>query len=380
MEGCKIIVDRLRRVEKNLAKYGESNYSIYKVFLKLGKQEGKRMKQRPFGEATLYTFENEHGMVMEVTDFGATLYRVLVPDAKGDLVDVVLGCDTPEDYVKAAGTFFGATVGRNANRIAGAVFELNGKEYQLDVNNGPNNLHSGLDFYSYRIWNVKEVTENGITFTLHSPDGDQGYPGALDIDVTYTLTADNGVKIEYYGIPDADTIVNMTNHSYFNLNGHDSGSILSQEVWLDADAFTAADEELITTGEIIPVEGTPMDFRKKKAIGKEIEAEYEALLFGKGYDHNWVLNNHGAYAKVAELSSKENGLTMEVYTDLPGIQIYTGNFLVEEKGKGGAIYKHRQGVCFETQYFPDAIHHENFDGPVCKAGEEYKTTTLYKFV
>lgn len=338
------------------------------------------MKKRSFGEATLYTFENKNGMVMEVTDFGATLYSVLVPDEDGDLIDVVLGCDTPEAYEKAAGTFFGATVGRNANRIAGATFELNGKEYKLDANNGPNNLHSGLDFYSYRIWDVKDVTENSITFSLHSPDGDQGYPGAFDVDVTYTLTEENGVEIAYHGVPDADTIVNMTNHSYFNLNGHASGNILTQEVWLDADAFTAGDEELIPTGEIVPVEGTPMDFRTKKAIGRDIEEEYEALLCGKGYDHNWVLNNNGEFAKVGELTSKESGITMEVYTDLPGIQIYTGNFLVEEVGKGGVIYRHRQGVCFETQYFPDAIHHENFGGPVCKAGEVYKTKTLYKFV
>lgn len=337
------------------------------------------MKQRPFGKATLYIFENENGMKMEVTDFGATLYRVLVPDEKGRLIDVVLGCDTPEDYRKAAGTFFGATVGRNANRIGGAAFELNGKEYQLTANNGRNNLHSGLDFYSYRIWKVKAVTENAITFALHSPDGDQGYPGALDLEVRYTLTEANGVRIDYYGVPDADTIINLTNHSYFNLNGHDSGDILSQEIWLDADEFTVADEESIPTGALAAVEGTPMDFREKKAIGRDIENEYEALLFGKGYDHNWVLNNHGTFSKVGELSSKESGITMEVYTDLPGIQIYTGNFLSEEKGKGGAVYKRRQGVCFETQYFPDAIHHENFEGPICKAGEEYKTSTLYRF-
>ena len=344
------------------------------------------MKQRSFGKnskgeaATLYTFENKNGMVMEVTDFGATLYSLLVPDKEGNLCDVVLGYDDPLGYEGPAGTFFGATVGRNANRICKGKYTLNGKEYQLDTNNNGNNLHSGLDFYSFRIWNVKETTENSITFSLHSPNGDQGYPGALNMDVTYTLTEDNAVQIDYYGVPDQDTIVNMTNHSYFNLNGHASGNVLDQEVWLDADSFTRADETSIPTGEIVPVEGTPMDFRVKKTVGRDIEESYEALVFGKGYDHNWCLNNQGKFAKVAEMSSELSGITMEVYTDLPGVQIYTGNFIFAEAGKGGVVYKQRQGMCFETQYYPDAINHDNFPSPVCKAGEVYQTRTTYKFV
>lgn len=344
------------------------------------------MKQRSFGKnskgeaATLYTFENKNGVVMEVSDFGATLYSLLVPDKEGNLCDVVLGYDDPLGYEGPAGTFFGATVGRNANRICKGKYTLNGKEYQLDTNNNGNNLHSGLDFYSFRIWNVKETTENSITFSLHSPDGDQGYPGALDMDVTYTLTEDNAVQIDYYGVPDQDTIVNMTNHSYFNLNGHASGNVLDQEVWIDADSFTRADETSIPTGEIVPVEGTPMDFRVKKTVGRDIEESYEALVFGKGYDHNWCLNNQGKFAKVAEMSSELSGITMEVYTDLPGVQIYTGNYIFAETGKGGVIYKQRQGMCFETQYYPDAINHDNFPSPVCKAGEVYQTRTTYKFV
>ena len=344
------------------------------------------MKQRSFGKnskgeaATLYTFENKNGVVMEVSDFGATLYSLLVPDKEGNLCDVVLGYDDPLGYEGPAGTFFGATVGRNANRICKGKYTLNGKEYQLDTNNNGNNLHSGLDFYSFRIWNVKETTENSITFSLHSPDGDQGYPGALDMDVTYTLTEDNAVQIDYYGVPDQDTIVNMTNHSYFNLNGHASGNVLDQEVWIDADSFTRADETSIPTGEIVPVEGTPMDFRVKKTVGRDIEESYEALVFGKGYDHNWCLNNQGKFAKVAEMSSELSGITMEVYTDLPGVQIYTGNYIFAETGKGGVIYKQCQGMCFETQYYPDAINHDNFPSPVCKAGEVYQTRTTYKFV
>lgn len=215
--------------------------------------------------------------------------------------------------------------------------------------------------------------------SLHSPDGDQGYPGTLDIDVTYTLTEDNAVRIDYYGVPDKDTIVNLTNHSYFNLAGHASGDVLDQEVWMNSDEFTRADETSIPTGEIVSVEGTPMDFRVKKAIGRDIGEDYEALNFGNGYDHNWVLKNNGKLEKVAEMSSDVSGITMEVYTDLPGLQIYTANFVEHEAGKNGVIYERRQAACFETQYFPDAVNHASFPSSICKAGEEYRTTTIYKF-
>ena len=342
------------------------------------------MNKRAFGynhcgeAATLYRFENKNGMVMEVTDFGATLYSLLVPTPKG-LLDVVLGYDDPAGYEGPSGTFFGATVGRNANRIAGGKFTLNDKSYTLDVNNGPNNLHSGLDFYSFRIWQVKSTTDNAITFALHSPDGDQGYPGELDVEVTYTLTEDNAIRIDYVGIPQSETFVNMTNHSYFNLNGHDSGSVLNHTVWLDADHYTPADEVSIPTGEIAPVAGTPMDFRTPKTVGRDIEQNFEALIFGKGYDHNWCLNNGGKFAKVATLTGDRTGLSMDVYTDLPGVQIYTGNFIFEELGKGGFVYRHRPGICFETQYYPDAINHPNFPSPIVKAGEVYRTSTEFRF-
>lgn len=345
------------------------------------------MQTREFGvntkgeKAILYSFQNANGMVMEVTDFGATLYSLLVPDRDGNLCDVVLGYDDPIGYEGPSGTFFGVTVGRSANRIAGGRFALNGKEYQLDQNQNGNNLHSGFDFYSFRVWKVKEIGTNSITFALYSPDGDQGYPGAVDIEVTYTLTEDNSVKIEYYAVPEDDTILNLTNHSFFNLNGHASGSILEQNVWIDADAFTPTDATLIPTGEIRIVEGTPMDFRVKKQVGKDIEADYEALVLGGGgYDHNWCLNNHGQFKKVIEMSSDVSGITMEAYTDLPGVHVYSGNYLREEVGKQGIIYKRYQGICFETQHYPDAINHENFPSPVVKKGQEYKTTTVYKFV
>lgn len=344
------------------------------------------MKQRSFGTgkngeaATLYTFENKNGMRMEVTDFGATLYSLMVPDKDGNLCDVVLGYDSPQGYMGSSGTGFGATIGRNGNRIGKAAFTLNGKSYKMDQNNNGNNLHSGSDYYHHRMWSVTETTDNSITFSLHSPDGDQGFPGNFDVDVTYALTDENALQIDYNGITDADTIVNMTNHSYFNLNGHASGDVLGQELWVDADAFTTTDVELIPTGEVVSVEGTPMDFRIKKLIGRDIDADYEAVHFGGGYDHNWCLNNQGRFAKVAEMSSDLSGITMEVYTDLPGVQIYAGNYLADEVGKNGVVYQKRQGICFETQHYPDAINHENFPSPICKAGDRYQTRTVYHFI
>lgn len=343
------------------------------------------MEQRAFGAnskgdaALLYTFTNKNGMMIGVTDLGATLHAVLVPDRDGNLCDVVLGYDTAEQYEEGA-TFFGATVGRSANRIGGASFVLNGRKYNLDKNDGENNLHSGLDFYSFRVWKVKEQAENSITFALHSPDGDQNYPGVLDIEVTYTLTDDNEIKIQYHGVPTKDTIINMTNHSYFNLSGHNSGPVLEQEVWIDADAYTRADATSIPTGEIVSVDGTPMDFRVPKTIGRDIEEDYEALNFGNGYDHNWVLKPRDGVGKVATLYSDKTGIEMEVYTDLPGVQMYTANFVEDECGKEDAIYQKRHAVCFETQYFPDAVNHENFVNPICRAGEAYDTTTVYKFI
>ena len=344
------------------------------------------MNKRPFGSsrrgeaATLYIFENSHGTVMEVTDFGATLRALRVPTGDG-LLDVVLGYDSPAAYEGPGGTFFGATVGRNANRIGGASIVINGVTYPLDKNDkGRNNLHSGLDFQSFRVWDVKETGDSFITFSLHSPDGDQGYPGELDMEVTYTLTDDNALRIDYYGVPRADTLINYTNHSYFNLNGHSAGDILGHSLRVDADRYTPTDAESIPTGEILPVEGTPMDFRVKKKVGRDIGADFEPLILGRGYDHNWCLNNGGAFAKVAELTGDISGITMEVYTDLPGVQIYTANYVLKEAGKEGAVYMPRQGICFETQHYPDALNHPNFPSPLYRAGEIYRTATVFRFL
>ena len=341
------------------------------------------MKVTDFGatvkgdETKLYTLTNKNGMEIAVSDYGATLVQVIVPDKEGKPCDVVLGYDEAAGY-EEGDLFFGAIVGRSANRIGGASFELNGVTYQLEKNDNGNNLHSGMDFYNQRMWKVKETADDHITFELDSPDGDQGYPGAVHIEVTYTLTEDNAVKIAYHAVPDADTLINMTNHSYFNMDGHASGDVLDQQVWIDADAFTRADAESIPTGEITPVEGTPMDFRKEKVVEKEIGADYTPLKLAGGYDHNWVLNGKG-FRKAASAESEETGIKMEVYTDLPGIQFYSGNFLAGAKGKEGAVYGKGCGICFETQYFPDAIHKDNFESPITKAGEVYDTTTTYRF-
>ncbi len=328
----------------------------------------------------LYVLKNDRGTVVTVTDYGASLVNVLVADKNGTIKDVVLGYDNVNGYEKN-GDHLGATVGRNANRIGGAAFELDGRRYDLDKNdNGHNNLHSGPDYYNKRMWEVTENGDDHVTFMLHSPDGDQGYPGTIDMYVTYSLDEDNTITIHYEAVPDQDTVINMTNHSYFNLNGHDSGDVLDHVVTLDADYFTPTDAESIPTGEIRPVDGTPMDFRNGQKIGARIDEDFEPLNFGGGYDHNWVLKNEGRFVKVAEVSSEKSGIRMEVLTDLPGVQIYTANFLDGVAGKDGAVYGKRNAVCLETQYYPDAIHHDNFPGPVCKAGEKYDTRTAYRFL
>lgn len=343
-----------------------------------------RIEKKEFGmtkdgkKAHLYSLENSRGMKITITDFGAALVNVFVPDKEGNLRDVILGYDDVSDYEKG-GASFGAPVGRNANRIGGAAFEINGETFELAKNNGKNNLHSGYDYYNKRFWQVEETGEEEITFVLHSPDGDQGFPGMLDMHVTYGLSDEGAVSMKYYAVPDKDTIINMTNHTHFNLCGHNSSDVLGHRIFIDADYFTRADKESIPTGELIDVSGTPMDFRSSEFIGKGIDADYEATRLGGGYDHNWVLKNDGKFAKVAEAVCDDSGIVMEVWTDLPGIQVYTCNFLDNEPGKNGSIYPRRAAICFETQYFPDAIHHDNFISPICRAGEAYKTVTEYHF-
>lgn len=329
-------------------------------------------------KAWLYLLKNENGMEIAVSNYGASWVSAWIPEKGGTKKDILLGYDTAAGY-EAGGESIGALVGRNANRIGGAEFTLNGKTYHLSKTQGENNLHSGPDFFHKRLWQVTEEDDSHVVFTLESPEGDQGFPGAMSVRVTYALDNENEVRISYHAEASEDTICNMTNHAYFNLNGHDSGDILSHEVWVDADSYTRTDMDSISTGELVSVEGTPMDFREKKSIGRDIRQDYEALIYGKGYDHNWVINGK-AYRKAAEMTAKESKITMEIYTDRPGVQIYSGNFLNNERGKDGAVYQKRGGICFETQTFPDAMNHENFPSPVLRKGEAWETTTAYKFI
>lgn len=326
----------------------------------------------------LYKMKNDAGMEVQVSDFGATLVNVTVLDQDKNPVEVVLGYEDAAGYENGTAAI-GAIVGRNANRIGGACVTINGIDYKLAENDGKNNLHSGPDVYQKRMWRVVENGDDHVTFLLHSPDGDQGYPGALDMKVTYTLDEENGLTIHYEAVPDQDTVINMTNHSYFNLNGHKSGSVLHHRMQLLSDAFTPADAQSIPTGEVCSVDGTPMDFRSTKELGAEIDAAYEPLILGNGYDHNWVLKNEGIFDKVAEVTGDESGIVMEVWTDRPGVQVYTANFLENEAGRNGAVYQKRDAVCLETQNYPDAVHQKNFPEAICKKGETYDTKTAYRF-
>lgn len=341
--------------------------------------------KREFGKnfagetAHLYEITNAAGMKAVVTDFGATLHSLYVPDQDGKLRDVVWGYETVAGYEIDNGPYFGATVGRIANRVGGAVVTVDGVDYQMDVNERTNCLHSGPKGWHIRIWDA-EILENGVKFSLFSPDGDQGLPGNFDISVTYTVTEENGLKISYDGVSDKDTYVSLTNHSYFNLNGENSDSILEHILWVNADSFTRVNEEMISTGEILDVTGTAMDFRTPKAIGQDIGKDEEPLRIGGGYDHNWVISAHEADEAIARVTSEESGISMEIYTDCPGVQIYTGNFLGnKEGGKRGRRYPDRSGVAFETQQFPDAMHHDNFPSPLVKAGEKFHSETEYRF-
>lgn len=346
------------------------------------------MKKSVFGKTSkgevvhLVTVTNQNGMSMEVMDYGATLVAVSAPDRDGRMDDILLGFDDVLDYEKST-AYHGATVGRNANRVDRAVFSINGKEYFMEKNEGENVCHSGPRSYSCRMWEMELLEEeNSVSFHLVSPNMDQGFPGNFEVTVIYTLTEDNAVKIHYQGKADQDTMVNMTNHSYFNLNGQNSGkNVENHLVMLDAESFTPVREDLIPTGEIRPVEGTPMDFRTPKALGRDLHEDYEQLKIGSGYDHNFILNHYdGTIRKVAEIEEPESGRVMEVLTDLPAIQVYSGNYLPGgPAGKNGAVYVERSGLALETQYCPDAIHHENFLSPILKSGETYDTTTIYKF-
>lgn len=335
-------------------------------------------------KATLYTMKNKNGMVVSVSDFGAVIVDIIVPDKNGKMADVNLGFNSVTGY-EDNGPGFGSFIGRFANRIGGAKFEVNGKEYNLKKNDGANCLHGGGEMSYNKVMYEAEILDDGdadsVAFSRLSPDMEQGFPGNLDITVTYTLTEDNELVIEYFAVSDKDTVFNFTNHAYFNLAGEASGKVLDQEVWINSDKITKTDSGLIPNGEFIDVTGTPMDFRTAKALGKDINADYEPIKLGFGYDHNYVLNHEteGEVEKVAELYDPKSGRLMEVFTDLPGMQLYSANHLGGQKGKSGYEYQSRDAVCFETQFYPNTANIASFPGGRLKAHEEFDSATIYRF-
>ena len=312
-------------------------------------------------------------LTAKISDLGATLVQLHVPDRDGHVADVVLGYDEPAGYLSGT-CYFGATIGRNSNRVKNACFILDNKTWTMPANEGPNSLHSGPDGFDARLWKVISHTENAITLALHSPHGDQGMPGNADIRVTYTLERD-GIRIAYDAVSDRDTVFNFTNHSYFNLAGHDQAEkAMDQLLTLPARFFNPADSESIPTGELRSVAGTPMDFRTPKPIGRDINTDYDALHLQGGYDHNFEVFCNPC----AILTDPESGREMAVYTDCPGVQFYSANY-TDEIGKGGARYPKRSAICLETQFYPDAVNHPEWPQPIYKAGEKYHSETKYCF-
>lgn len=327
-----------------------------------------------------YTLKNKNGMEADIITLGATVTSLRLAGNDGKIRDLVLGYDTPAEY-QTHTCYFGAVIGRNANRIGGAKVTIHGRSYELEQNDNENNLHSGSRGFHAVVWKVERAEDTSITLTYRSKDREQDFPGNMTVRVTYTLTEENELAISYEAVSDADTVANMTNHCYFNLNGHESGKIENQLLQIRASAYNpVVDAKAIPTGEILPVEGTPMDFRTMKAIGRDINDDYEQLKHVGGYDHNFVIDKKEEGTELAAVAvCRESGIRMEVYTDCIGVQLYAGNFIGTQKGKGNVQYGDRHGFCLETQYFPNAVNEKNFIAPILKAGEVYKTETKYRF-
>ncbi len=355
----------------------------YRIAEADSKIEKKEFGKLPDGQsADLYVLTNKHGMEAAITNYGATLVSLKVPDKGGKAGDVVLGYDNVGDYASGK-SFFGATVGRYGNRIGHATFKLDGVTYSLPKNDGDNHLHG---VFNKVMWTAKDVSTaagQSLELTYLSKDGEEGYPGNLSVRVIFTVpSGENALKIDYTATTDKDTVLNLTHHSYFNLSGQGNGDILKDELTLHASKFTPVDATLIPTGELRPVKGTPFDFLKATAIGARIDKDDEQLKFGKGYDHNWVLDRKAAtgLSLAAEVYDPQTGRVMSVSTTEPGIQFYTGNFLDGTvKGKDGKTYAHRGAICLETQHYPDSPNHPDFPTTELKPGQRYHTTTIYKF-
>ena len=347
------------------------------------------MKKQSFGKmpdgtpVDLYVLTNANGMEASMITYGGALRSLTAPDRHGAYSDVVLGMDTVDGY-RAQTAWFGALIGRYGNRIGGAKFPLEGKTYKLPANDGPNTLHGGSHGFGRQVWQAREVASAegpAIEFRYVSKDGEEGFPGTLTTKVVYTLTNKNELKIDYTATTDKPTVVNLTNHAYFNLKGAGEGDILDHQVMLDAGRFTPVDATLIPTGELRAVKGTPFDFTTSSAIGARIGSDDQQIKFGMGYDHNWVLDkNSAALTKAAEVYEAKTGRVMQVWTTEPALQFYTGNFLDGKMaGKGGKVYAHRGGFCMETQHYPDSPNKPAFPSTELKPGATYHTTTVYSF-
>jgi len=328
----------------------------------------------------LYTLKNKNGMVLTITNFGGRMVNLLVPDSAGKMIDVSVGLGSVDDYIKSTERYYGGTIGRYGNRIAKGHFTLDGKQYTLAINNAPNTLHGGKKGYQDVVWDAKKINDQTLELTYLSKDMEEGFPGNLKIKVTYSLTDDNSFKCEYEATTDKTTVVNLTNHAYFNLNGEGSGTILNHLVQFNADNYTPVDSTLIPTGKIEPVKGTPFDFTKPTTIGAHINDMNEQLKNGKGYDHNFVLNKHDMSQPVATVKGDKTGVTMEIYTEEPGLQFYSGNFMQSKNVmKYGEKDDYRTAFAMETQHFPDSPNQPQFPSTILKPGQTYKTQSVYKF-
>lgn len=330
--------------------------------------------------AALYTIENESGASVQLTNFGAAIVSINVPNQNDEMVDVVLGCNCAADY-EAQTACVGCVPGRHANRIGKGQFELDGQLYHLYINNGENHLHGGKVGFDKKLWS-HSIVGDCVVFSYFSADGEEGYPGNLVVSVSYSFDEKNQLVIHYRALCDADTVINLTNHSYFNLDGQGNGTICNQFLKLNCDAFTENNNQTLPTGKILPVEGTPMDFRSFKEIGKDIAEPYEQLTFCGGYDHNFILRTQdGSITECAQAYSSKTGIQLTCYTNQPGVQLYTGNFLQDGNihGKNGKSYGQYSGFCLETQHYPNAMEHEHFPSVVLPAGALYEYDTIFSF-
>ncbi len=328
----------------------------------------------------LFTLRNSHGMIVQITNYGGKIVSIIVPDKKGSFADVCLGYESAEEYVNGIASL-GATMGRVTNRIANARFTLNDSTYHLAKNNGEHTIHGGSKGFRYRVWDPDQIDDKTLELSYFSPDGEEGFPGNLQLTVRFSVTDDNELKLTYRATTDKPTVINFTNHAFFNLKGEGNGDILNHKLMVNAEYYTPVDEAAIPTGEILPVKDTPLDFSELTTIGDRINEDFDQLKYVGGYDHNYVIaKNDGELGLAALLYEPGSGRVMEVKTTEPGIQVYTANSLTEnDKGKGGKTYGPRSSICLETQHFPDSPNHPNFPSTILNPGEQYISTTIYKF-